>query len=199
MTDATYAIPKLDFIFHPSVQRFDVPAQALLSSRKQAQPDLHYGYIAVGALVLDDASTPRILLIQRAATDSMPNLWEIPGGGCDDDDPTILHSVARELWEEAGLTASMIGPRVGADHIFTTSSGKVVCKLNFLIQARKGAKVKLDPNEHQNYAWATEKEVKSYRSGSTELIFTKREQEAVILETFELMKTMRIAEGVAHG
>ncbi len=55
-----------------------------------------------------------MLLIQRAAHDSMPNRWEVPGGAVDDDDPSILHGAARELWEEAGLKA------VRFTHIVTT-------------------------------------------------------------------------------
>lgn len=43
----------------------------------------------------------------------LPGCWEIPGGGCDDDDESILHAVARELWEEVGLTTTRIGPLVG--------------------------------------------------------------------------------------
>ncbi len=47
----------------------------------------------------------RILLLQRAPTDSMPLRWEIPGGACDLEDESLLHAAARELREEAGLRA----------------------------------------------------------------------------------------------
>jgi 8-oxo-dGTP pyrophosphatase MutT (NUDIX family) len=39
----------------------------------------------------------------------MPGRQEIPGGGVDDDDESILHAVERELWEEAALTAFSMG------------------------------------------------------------------------------------------
>lgn len=58
------------------------------------------------------SKTPRVLLVQRAAHDSMPLRWETPGGGCDDDDTSILHSCARELFEESGLRATTVGPLV---------------------------------------------------------------------------------------
>ncbi|KAK0717544.1 NUDIX hydrolase domain-like protein [Lasiosphaeria miniovina] len=58
------------------------------------------------------SETPRVLLVQRAAHDTMPLRWETPGGGCDDDDTSILHSCARELFEEAGLRATAVGPLV---------------------------------------------------------------------------------------
>jgi 8-oxo-dGTP pyrophosphatase MutT (NUDIX family) len=44
-------------------------------------------------------SEGKVLVIQRASPDSMPNKWELPGGAVDDDDPTILHAAARELAE----------------------------------------------------------------------------------------------------
>ena len=199
MTDVSDSAPSIEFNFHPSVSEFNVPVQSLLSSRKEGQPNLKYGYIAAGALVVDDSPNPHILLIQRSANDSMPNLWEVPGGGCDDEDPTILHSVARELREEAGLLATVVGPRVGDNHVFLTSSGKVVCKFNFLVSAKKDSEgavdVKLDPNEHQNYCWATEEDVKAHNCSGIELKFTTTEQEAVILEAFETTEMMRVGGG----
>ncbi|EMC96758.1 hypothetical protein BAUCODRAFT_49270, partial [Baudoinia panamericana UAMH 10762] len=127
-------------------------------------PDPRYKYIAVSAIVFDtiNPSSPRILLVQRAASDSMPNQWEVPGGGCDEDDHTILHSAARELWEETGLKAKRILSLVGSPHIFTSSSGKAVIKFNFLVEAHRtdegGFEVSLDPKEHQRFLWATEDE-----------------------------------------
>jgi 8-oxo-dGTP pyrophosphatase MutT (NUDIX family) len=50
----------------------------------------------------------RLLLMQRAASDSLPLLWEVPGGALDPEDPTVLHGAARELWEEAGLATKKV-------------------------------------------------------------------------------------------
>lgn len=61
---------------------------------------------------------PRVLLVQRAAHDSMALRWETPGGGCDDDDISILHSCARELFEETGLHATTLGPVVRVGPVF---------------------------------------------------------------------------------
>jgi 8-oxo-dGTP pyrophosphatase MutT (NUDIX family) len=187
MSDAE--IPRLTFNFttHPSTLSFAVPCEAYLSTHSGEKSQ--YDFIATGALVFDTSMPERILLIQRATHDSMPSRWEIPGGGCDKEDPSILHSVARELWEEAGLTAASIGPQVGDGHFFLTRSGKRVCKFNFLVTAENGAggklDVKLDPREHQNYVWASEEEVKAQKVGDMNLKFTTREQEAVVLEAFQ--------------
>jgi 8-oxo-dGTP pyrophosphatase MutT (NUDIX family) len=131
---------------------------------------------------------PRILLIQRSSNDSSPNRWEIPGGGCDDEDESILYSVARELWEEAGLKTKSILRPVGEAHLFSSRSGKKICKFNFLVEAEKNSEgqfdVKLDPKEHQRFVWATEEEVKSKRSEEIELEFTTQDLENTVIEAF---------------
>jgi len=134
----------------------------------------------------------------------MPHLWEIPGGGCDEDDPTILHSLARELEEEAGLRAVSIGPLVGGGYVFATRSGKVVCKYNFLVTTDADAKanespvkVRLDPNEHQNHVWAAAEEVRAGRVGEVDIKFTTAEQKQVILDAFQVRRT--ILRGSAAG
>jgi ADP-ribose pyrophosphatase YjhB (NUDIX family) len=146
----------------------------------------------------------------------MPGRWEIPGGGCDDDDASILHAVARELWEEAGLQAAHVGPLVGrAPHVFVSRSGKVVGKFNFLVEAARDADadddddadggrrwgewgdVTLDPDEHQRFVWASEEEVRAGRAveGDVELTFTTADVEETVLEAFRL----RREEGGAGG
>lgn len=187
------ACPAFKFSTHPSTSPFLVSCETFLSTSTR---DLPYAFIATGAILFDASEKPRILLIQRAAHDSMGSRWEIPGGGCDNDDTDILHGVARELWEETGLIATRIGPRVGGDHLFSTRSGKVVCKFNFLVEAEKNDdghyEVKLDPNEHEAYVWAGEEEIKAYKVGNTKLEFTTREQEQVILEAFQARKTAAV-------
>jgi len=173
------------FTYHPSSSPFTVSSRKYLAS----QVDAEYEYLATGALVFDDSdsSTPRILLLQRSASDSMPGRWEIPGGGVDDDDESILHAVARELWEEAALTTVKVGPLVGEPHFFESRSGKQICRLNFLVEAKEtnGAlKVKLDPEEHQNFLWATEEDVRAKKAGGFVLDFTTTNTEANVLEAF---------------
>jgi 8-oxo-dGTP pyrophosphatase MutT (NUDIX family) len=189
MAEAKTAQLAFSFTSHPSTSSFGVPCQTYLSTHKHEHS---YHYIATGALVFDASTPPRILLIQRAFHDSMPSLWEVPGGGCDDEDSSILHGVARELWEEAGLTASRIGPQVGEDHVFPSRSGKIVCKFNFLVEAEKSEDgnfdVKLDTKEHQAFVWATEDEVEAKKAGDVKLDFTTIAQENVILEAFRMRR-----------
>lgn len=197
MSDAETPRPTFNFIAHPSTSSFAVPCETYLSTHPGEKFEYHF--IATGALVFDASTPERILLIQRAAHDSMPGQWEIPGGACDKEDPSILDGAARELWEETGLTASSIGPQVGDGHFFLTRSGKLVCKFNFLVDVEKGVDgkwdVKLDPNEHQNYLWTAEEEVKARRRGDVDLKFTTREQEAVVLEAFRARREMNADGG----
>jgi 8-oxo-dGTP pyrophosphatase MutT (NUDIX family) len=197
--------PVFNFTSDPSTSSFAVSAQTYLSNH----PSAYYQYIATGALVFDRSSPsssppgPRILLIQRAEGDSMPGRWEIPGGGCDDDDASILHAVARELWEEAGLQAARVGPLVGTPHVFVSRSGKLVGKFNFLVEAAGEPTadgrwdVTLDPVEHQRFVWASEEEVRARRAvgGDVELSFTARHLEETVLEAFRLRREESGGEG----
>jgi 8-oxo-dGTP pyrophosphatase MutT (NUDIX family) len=177
--------PVFSFIYHPSCSPFTVSSDQCIANH----PGAEYKYLATGALVFDDSnsSTPRILLIQRCASDSMPGRWEIPGGGVDDDDESILHAVARELWEEAALTAVSIGPLVGSPHFFESRSGKRVCKFNFFVETKSTVRtvdVKLNPEEHQRFVWASEEEARARKVGDLEIEFTTTGLEATVLEAF---------------
>ena len=81
------------------------------------------------ALVESDG---RVLLVRRAAWDSLPGRWELPGGKVDRGEP-VLEALARELEEETGLmladarplsTREMISPRgrTVREHVYVTSA-----------------------------------------------------------------------------
>ena len=184
------SIPNFEFTIDPTIASFSIPVQTYLTEHRNEKLGQKYYFLAASAYVIDSSTPPRILLIQRATSDSMPGRWEVPGGACDDEDATVLHSVARELWEEAGLIATKIGPEIGDGHVVLTRSGRMVCKFGFLVEPQKvdaGAlHVKLDPREHQNHVWATEEEVRAYRAGGTALEFTHEEQKQAILRAFEI-------------
>ena len=98
----------------------------------------------VRALVESDG---RVLLVRRAASDSMPGRWELPGGKLDRDE-LVLEGLARELEEETGLmladarlfsTRDMISPR-----------GRSVREFVYVASA-VGAVTLSD--EHDGFAW----------------------------------------------
>ncbi|KAL7789163.1 NUDIX domain-containing protein [Trichoderma ceciliae] len=126
----------------------------------------HFNGVATAAFVFDAQN--RVLLVQRAAHDSMPNLWEVPGGAVDAGDISILHGCVRELMEEAGLVARRIkrlvteGVGQGREgwSVFTNSTGTLaICAFGFEVEVEEGGEVVLDPNEHQDWVWAGEEEI----------------------------------------
>ncbi|PVH85212.1 hypothetical protein DL98DRAFT_511712 [Cadophora sp. DSE1049] len=126
---------------------------------------------------------PQILLIKRASTDFFPNLWEVPGGSVESTDPTLLHAVVREGWEETGLLVKefkaqvwdlrvgekrmvveddgiekmvVVGERPGEGEVeFFGGKGEVWCKLNFVVDVGVvgDGEVMLDEEEHQDWGW----------------------------------------------
>jgi 8-oxo-dGTP pyrophosphatase MutT (NUDIX family) len=150
-----------------------------------------YDGIAGGALVFDNQD--RLLIVQRASHDSMPNLWEIPGGACDLIDESILHGIAREVFEEAGLRVTALKHLVGPHVVFKASThGSIWCKFSFEVEVESTEVVTLDPDEHQDYLWVTEEECKSHRKERegevVEFRITTAAQEATILDGFRLRK-----------
>lgn len=177
------------FTYHPSVSPFTASSEKYIANQRGVE----YEYLATGALVFDNSNSPvpRILLIQRSGHDSMPGRWEVPGGGVDDDDESILHAVARELWEEAALTAVSIGPLVGNPHFFESRSGKRICKFSFLVETKSADEaihVKLNPEEHQKFVWASEEEARARKVGDIDIEFTMADLEATVLQAFCIIK-----------
>lgn len=243
---------------HPSAEPFRLSPRAFLAAHFPDNTTIKTPsslsqtptVLGTGAIVFDRplpapaisrpaSSGPRVLLVQRAPHDSMPLKWEVPGGGCDDEDFSVLAACARELWEETGLRATGAGPLVpcprypdgedeaGTDHgaevdgragelggqFFRSRSGKLVCKFQFVMQVDMGGEeegekvmVKLDPNEHFAYTWATEDEVRrkevnidsnpegivradGQEADGAVLEFASREQWDIVLEAFKLWRT----------
>ncbi|KAF4981476.1 hypothetical protein FZEAL_2719 [Fusarium zealandicum] len=164
--------PEFKFTFDESVSEWNVNHREWLKTNEKSWDSL-----ATGALVFD--AEDRILLLQRAPDDSMPNKWEVPGGACDDEDPSVLYGCARELWEEAGLEIRHVrhvipdglDGRPGA--VFTNRTGKrFFCKFSFEVEVGEWHEVKLDPKEHQDFVWATEDEVKKQAIGDRQIPLT---------------------------
>ncbi|KAF3039729.1 hypothetical protein E8E12_005888 [Didymella heteroderae] len=177
--------PIYNFKYDDSVAEFAVSKDAYL----EAHPDAAFKLVATAALVLNfSLPEPRILLLQRAASDSYPGKWEPPGGAVDDEDLSILHAAARELWEETGLQASHIGGLVGDPRFFSRSNGDQICRFTFAVHvlSENGSVLtaKLDPKEHQAHVWATEAEIKAGSTGVTQLEFVQDEVKRTVLSAF---------------
>lgn len=106
----------------PSLRHLTVPLSTFLAQNRQ------YTNLAVGAFIFvsSNSTTPalRLLIVQRAASErGFPNLWEVPGGSCEASDPTVLHSLARETFEETGLRLMRFNRQIGSGVDFVTGYG----------------------------------------------------------------------------
>lgn len=163
----------------------------ILTKTYIAQNDEIFGIIGT-AIIIHNA---RVLLVQRASTDDYPDLWEVPGGGADDDE-TIVQCAIRELQEETGLVAcevtSMIGEYELAEKRLEGQKSqqrkwKVFMFLINVDSSDVHLEIKLDPDEHQAYLWATAAEVQEGVCGNTELEGMSNNQKNAILASFDLV------------
>lgn len=192
--------PPLSYATHSSIkaEHKAVPVADL------AATDLHR--LCVGVAVLHHTPVPRVLLVQRAAEEALPNTWEIPGGSAELYEPNLVASAARELYEETGLRARAITALLGM-YTWTDvdAEGNVLRrrdgteskwrKLSFLAEVEGGdglelPRVLLDPHEHQAFVWATEDEAHADQAGEVKIEWTSAEQKADVIRSFELAKTV---------
>src|SRR5215218_3075577 len=95
----------------------------------------------------------RTLLVRRAPRDSMPGLWELPGGKVDGGE-RVPQALAREVEEETGLM--LVGARAAAKRWLISPSGRWVREL--LYEASAVGSVLLS-DEHDAYAWVEDPSV----------------------------------------
>lgn len=190
----------VDFHIDPSVAHFNVPFEVYLHQLQNSRPEL--GGLATGAIIFSNHmmhnhhQQQRVLLVQRAPHDSMPNKWEIAGGAVDRGE-TILGGLTREVREEVGLRVTSVrglvriadGDGIQGGNVFRTTRGRHVVKFTFVVDVDDTSTVKLDPNEHQDYVWATEhecrdKQVAMGADTKLQLQFTTPAQEEAILKAF---------------
>ncbi|KAH8178800.1 NUDIX domain-containing protein [Sarocladium implicatum] len=194
-TTAAHPMPTLpadfSFTFDPSLSSWNHPVATWNSLNNKEYDGL------VASTVVFHPVTNRILLIQRARHDSGALHWEIPGGAVECEDPTILHGAARELFEEAGLKARHIRrvlPSIGHDGqpgkewTFVTRRGLTCCgwafEVDVSLEDMEGG-VKLHPDEHEDYVWASEKDVKAGAVGEKKIPLVSERVKMLILDAFK--------------
>ncbi|KAK0639694.1 NUDIX hydrolase domain-like protein [Cercophora newfieldiana] len=136
-----------------------------------------------------------VLLIQRAATDAFPLLWECPGGCVDPEDETILHAVQRELFEETGLCLTKVVALLDDTVEFVGKEGRAR-RITFLVEVEggcesgsesgKGVQVRLNPEEHADYVWAGVDDVTRGVCRGRKIQFSHEMTEGIVLRGLEV-------------
>lgn len=109
----------------------------------------------VGAVIINDS---RVLLLERPKSDFMGGIYELPSGKVEGGE-TLDVALAREVKEETGLEISEITEYMG--HFdYLSKSGKKTRQFNFAATIRVPIEISL--TEHENYAWAQQKELSRY-------------------------------------
>ncbi|PHH89423.1 hypothetical protein CDD83_6076 [Cordyceps sp. RAO-2017] len=130
-----------------------------------------------------------VLLIQRASHDFAPLMWEVPGGACEaEQDKTVLHALARELFEETALHLRRVNRRVDqVEFGDTRADGFIWRKVTFEVDVEEGddrdvigAAVRLDPAEHQDWGWAQMAEVDGGQWGKGQLRFSDSQRTSIL-------------------
>ncbi|KAL6814078.1 NUDIX hydrolase domain-like protein [Trichoderma camerunense] len=135
-----------------------------------------YDKLVVGAVIfrqipsLTSSKVPCILLLKRASHEPyFPNIFELPSGKVDLDDPTLKHALVREVKEETGLDITKISAQLvpmiyQTEKTIKSDAGveafvvKSAIQLNYVVSVSDGM-VKLSIDEHLESRWATEEEL----------------------------------------
>ncbi|KAJ1788800.1 hypothetical protein LPJ59_005471 [Coemansia sp. RSA 2399] len=136
--------------------------------------------IVIGAAIAGSSKDePSVLIVQRSAHErSYPNEWEIPGGHVDPGE-LIFETVVREVLEETSLVVTkVVSEFAGFDYWSTKYEGeesddkgdttRSICtrQLNYCVEILDTSAIRLNPNEHQNYAWCTKDMIEQFEMSS---------------------------------
>lgn len=193
--------PPLSYTTPPSLNAFSSKPAEFRATHPPIQ------HLIAGALVTNPEG--QVLLLRRAAHDSWPLLWEVPGGCVDDIDADLIAGAVRELWEEAGLRANKVKGVVGIapiaepmpddplekdlevlyDMLVFRANDGVWGKLTIWVDVESCEDVKIDEEEHVEFAWVTEEEAlqNSFKDGR-KLDFVSEGVRRNVLEGFRLWK-----------
>ncbi|RKF59358.1 putative nudix domain protein [Erysiphe neolycopersici] len=172
--------------FPPFLNKFAKPVENYLTENRY---DDRYDGICTGAFTLDNMG--KMLIVQRADTDSWPGRWEIPGGACEATDKTILDGMVREMWEESGLiVTNIVGVLNNEGKSFTSRRRKRYLKFEFEVEIEPSNEIRLNPAEHKAFMWITEEEFHARKKDDSDITFqfTTELQADSVREVFQLWK-----------
>jgi len=93
------------------------PARSAGAEKNQAASARTAIEVAVGVVVGGQAGRERVLITRRHADRPLGGLWELPGGKVEPGESAEA-AVVRELCEEVGIEARVIGTLPTVDHVY---------------------------------------------------------------------------------
>jgi 8-oxo-dGTP diphosphatase len=104
----------------------------------------------------------KVLIIKRSKTnDVLPEFWDIPGGTLEDGEDPVAGTI-RETKEETNLDVKNL--RLFFEHSnVDVAKNKQFVTLVFVAK-NPGGEVKLNPEEHEEYAWIDPTEIGKYKT-----------------------------------
>lgn len=161
-----------------NMEEFEIPLHIALKKY-----DVNRIMVSPAVVSVNDKSE-RILLLQPKAR---PNCWDLPRTKVEFDDPTVLHAVAKTLWNTTGLTCDYINCQIGIGAFWDSTKGNRLVTLTFLVDAKElkeGEKehglgsnadnmpIFLNPQNHTDHWWATKSEIQDEWRQNEPVIFT---------------------------
>jgi len=137
--------------------------------RNRASQGDYFDKLVIGAAVFRQTRDDfQLLIIRRAAHEEFyPNCFEMPSGKVDDGE-TLGDALARELFEETGLTMSSVlaqipeitytTEKIILDHGNEMQITQTACQLNFAVETTSDV-ITLNEEEHSEWKWATVEEM----------------------------------------
>jgi 8-oxo-dGTP diphosphatase len=92
----------------------------------------------------------RMLLVRRAACDSLPGVFELPSGSVEEGE-RLLTALRREVREETSLRVLSVTCFLGAFD-YRSSHGQSARQFTFRVEVGAG-EPRLDPREHDHLTW----------------------------------------------
>jgi 8-oxo-dGTP diphosphatase len=137
----------------------------LIKTLSQTAADQCIVKTVVGGVIHQTAknNVKKILVLKRLSSEEdFGGIDELPSGTVEkDEDGGLLGALKREVLEETGLQVSETSGYLGFfDYI--SGSGKNTRQFNFLVQCDLSVGIKLDPSEHEGYAWIMKSELNRY-------------------------------------
>lgn len=116
--------------------------------------------IVVGGAVFN--KDRKLLILQRTADEeAYPNIWELPGGSREPLE-SCETTLVRELKEEAGIDVKPIEVFSSFNYIVQKPDLiRDTTQIGFIAELVSDNEVVIS-NEHQNYAWILEEDIKNY-------------------------------------